>query len=408
MSPRLGKPSNMSGETFGVIPQDAEYLAPWQWDLILSADISPLSDSPAYPTNLQNAPATQGAWPLDIPPLKAALTGSPPVATVSVPELTLSPSLLSTENQSVAPAWQTPSCPAKVDTLVPPRHRTRERRAFTEAEDQALKRGYEKHGSQWCLIAKDPAFKNQRSSTDVRDRFRNAFPDEYARAGYKPRIKGIRRASDKQKDSFSTHHTRPTRSESLARRHKTRSVEHKLTPLASSGPLVDVAKPCIASVMQMAPTSLKGLMGASSDMPALPSDEPSQSVSQIVGPLAVDPTSPTESPPALTISPLSPPKQNTNGAMSWPVPTSVISSPYGIAPHAASCAWTTPEASKPSPFLNRAQTVPLSTPMSEPRTPLELPFSRSTADFFLYPNGGLDQVLSASPSSMEDSMSSHE
>jgi hypothetical protein len=36
------------------------------------------------------------------------------------------------------------------------------------------------------LIAKDPALSSRRS-TDLRDRFRNAFPDLYEKAGYKPR-----------------------------------------------------------------------------------------------------------------------------------------------------------------------------------------------------------------------------
>ncbi|WFC97940.1 hypothetical protein MYAM1_000660 [Malassezia yamatoensis] len=67
--------------------------------------------------------------------------------------------------------------------------KVKERRPFTEEEDRALMRGYKTYGSHWALIARDPAFKNQRRSTDVRDRFRNAFPDEYARAGYKPRSK---------------------------------------------------------------------------------------------------------------------------------------------------------------------------------------------------------------------------
>ena len=73
--------------------------------------------------------------------------------------------------------------------------KTRPRRAFTPEEDEALKRGFDKYGSQWALIARDPAFRNQRSSTDVRDRFRNAFPEEYACAGYKPRVKQSKRVN---------------------------------------------------------------------------------------------------------------------------------------------------------------------------------------------------------------------
>lgn len=66
--------------------------------------------------------------------------------------------------------------------------RSKKRRPFTEEEDRALRAGYEKHGTLWAQIVKDPVFQEQkRRSTDLRDRFRNAFPDLYEAAGYKPR-----------------------------------------------------------------------------------------------------------------------------------------------------------------------------------------------------------------------------
>ena len=66
--------------------------------------------------------------------------------------------------------------------------RSKRRRPFTRAEDRALKAGYEKHGTRWAIIVKDPIFAEQnRRSTDLRDRFRNAFPDLYQAAGYKAR-----------------------------------------------------------------------------------------------------------------------------------------------------------------------------------------------------------------------------
>lgn len=77
--------------------------------------------------------------------------------------------------------------------------KVKERRPFTEEEDRALLRGYRMYGSHWALIGRDPAFKNQRRSTDVRDRFRNAFPEEYARAGYKPRSKARSKNAAKNK-----------------------------------------------------------------------------------------------------------------------------------------------------------------------------------------------------------------
>lgn len=66
--------------------------------------------------------------------------------------------------------------------------RSKKRRPFTDEEDRALKAGYEKHGTVWATIVKDPVFQQQgRRSTDLRDRFRNAFPELYQAAGYKPR-----------------------------------------------------------------------------------------------------------------------------------------------------------------------------------------------------------------------------
>jgi hypothetical protein len=78
----------------------------------------------------------------------------------------------------------------KVDTnaLVFDKSRSRKRRPFTAEEDAVLKAGYENHGPAWATIVSHPVFKAQnRRSTDLRDRFRNAFPDLYTQAGYKPR-----------------------------------------------------------------------------------------------------------------------------------------------------------------------------------------------------------------------------
>lgn len=89
--------------------------------------------------------------------------------------------------------------------------RSKRRRPFTEAEDSALKAGYEKHGTTWATIVKDPVFQEQnRRSTDLRDRFRNAFPHLYQAAGYKPRAivkkrtDGLVRAADDNLAQIST------------------------------------------------------------------------------------------------------------------------------------------------------------------------------------------------------------
>lgn len=66
----------------------------------------------------------------------------------------------------------------------------RERREFTEQEDAALLRGFERHGPHWHIIRNDPDLKlTHRHPTDLRDRLRNRWPEKYAEAGYKIKLK---------------------------------------------------------------------------------------------------------------------------------------------------------------------------------------------------------------------------
>ncbi|KAL0261845.1 hypothetical protein SLS55_003277 [Diplodia seriata] len=66
----------------------------------------------------------------------------------------------------------------------------RERREFTEQEDAALLRGFEKHGPHWHVIRNDPDLElTHRHPTDLRDRLRNRWPEKYAEAGYKIKLK---------------------------------------------------------------------------------------------------------------------------------------------------------------------------------------------------------------------------
>ncbi|KAJ7774136.1 hypothetical protein DFH07DRAFT_937225 [Mycena maculata] len=75
------------------------------------------------------------------------------------------------------------------------------RRPFTPEEDAALLAGFRRHGAAWAAIAKDaPVFgQTGRRSMDLRDRFRNAWPGEYERAGYKARPKAVKKAKEKEK-----------------------------------------------------------------------------------------------------------------------------------------------------------------------------------------------------------------
>lgn len=67
----------------------------------------------------------------------------------------------------------------------------KETRRFTPREDAALKSGYDELGSSWTKIAAMPEFGGRRKPTDLRDRFRNAFPALYEQAGYKPRQRPV-------------------------------------------------------------------------------------------------------------------------------------------------------------------------------------------------------------------------
>lgn len=100
--------------------------------------------------------------------------------------------------------------------------RSKKRRPFTEEEDRALKAGYDKHGTVWATIVKDPVFQAQnRRSTDLRDRFRNAFPDLYQAAGYKPRN------TTKKKRDIPTQPMRAATDDSLASSSSTGPVRRK-------------------------------------------------------------------------------------------------------------------------------------------------------------------------------------
>lgn len=82
-----------------------------------------------------------------------------------------------------------PSNNADVTQLV--KINRKERRAFTPEEDERLLKGFLKHGPAWSKIQRDPTLNlSDRRSTDLRDRFRNAFPERYTAAGYKGRQQG--------------------------------------------------------------------------------------------------------------------------------------------------------------------------------------------------------------------------
>lgn len=64
----------------------------------------------------------------------------------------------------------------------------RKRHPYTPVEDEALLRGFVKHGKSWAAIQQDADLHlDHRTSTDLRDRLRTRYPETYAEAGLAPR-----------------------------------------------------------------------------------------------------------------------------------------------------------------------------------------------------------------------------
>ncbi|KAK4495376.1 hypothetical protein PRZ48_013707 [Zasmidium cellare] len=59
----------------------------------------------------------------------------------------------------------------------------RDRHEYSAAEDEALLRGFKRHGNSWSSIRKDPDLDfTSRRAADLRDRFRTRYPEEYAKS----------------------------------------------------------------------------------------------------------------------------------------------------------------------------------------------------------------------------------
>lgn len=64
----------------------------------------------------------------------------------------------------------------------------RQRTAYSEAEDTAILEGFRKYGNKWAKIQQDEELGlESRTAMDLRDRMRNRWPEEYAKAGLKLR-----------------------------------------------------------------------------------------------------------------------------------------------------------------------------------------------------------------------------
>ena len=68
------------------------------------------------------------------------------------------------------------------------RSKRRRRTDYTAKEDEAILRGFQKHSNSWSAIRQDPALGlTHRRATDLRDRFRTKYPEEYEKAGLAPK-----------------------------------------------------------------------------------------------------------------------------------------------------------------------------------------------------------------------------
>jgi hypothetical protein len=79
----------------------------------------------------------------------------------------------------------------------------RERREFTEQDDQNLMKGYEKHAFSWLSMKNDVELGFfSRRSTDLRDRFRIRYPELFSKAGYKLKPKHELVLKEKEKEDI--------------------------------------------------------------------------------------------------------------------------------------------------------------------------------------------------------------
>lgn len=67
-----------------------------------------------------------------------------------------------------------------------PRAKRRQRTKWSEEEDDALLRGFGRYGPSWTSIQLDPVLK-RRTPTDIRDRIRTRFSEQYTKAGLTPK-----------------------------------------------------------------------------------------------------------------------------------------------------------------------------------------------------------------------------
>lgn len=74
-----------------------------------------------------------------------------------------------------------------------PKSNRRERRQFSDEDDRNLLKGFKRYGTRWRAMRDDLELGfDMRHPTDLRDRFRIRYPEEFARAGFKLKAKEAR------------------------------------------------------------------------------------------------------------------------------------------------------------------------------------------------------------------------
>ncbi|KAK5112437.1 hypothetical protein LTR85_011546 [Meristemomyces frigidus] len=80
-------------------------------------------------------------------------------------------------------------------------NKRRKRHAYSVEEDEAILRGFRKYGNAWAAIRVDDDLRlEHRTATDLRDRMRTRYPEEYAKAGLAPRPEVFPKPPDRGRD----------------------------------------------------------------------------------------------------------------------------------------------------------------------------------------------------------------
>ncbi|KAK8155168.1 hypothetical protein BKA80DRAFT_282867, partial [Phyllosticta citrichinensis] len=120
----------------------------------------------------------------------------------------------------------------------------REPRKFSDDEDEALLRGVDKHGLKWHVIRNDEDLGlNHRHPTDLRDRFRNKWPERYKNAGYKINVKDKGKAPDEAMDGDDMERDKAAASDLPASSQR----EEHAAPVVTAEPHFNVAAPSSSS-----------------------------------------------------------------------------------------------------------------------------------------------------------------